>query len=250
MGNREVPHTFKKGAHGEHGFPREREPKALFTYAPDALSTPLLDAAVIAGQEDLRNRPAPKLCRPRVVRVFEPPVERGREALDLPGSLRERSRQSSRHGVDERERRDLTSREHVRPDGDDVGTEMIEDPLVEALEAGRQERECRLRGELLHELLVELPPLGRERDDPVTGRAAVDRLESSRDDVHAQHHSRTTAVRVVVHLARAQGRGVAVVEDAQVELGAEHRSHGTALPEPGERTRDQREDVEKHDEEP
>ena len=103
------------------------------------------------------------------------------------------------------------------------------------------------RRELLDELLVELPSLRRERDDAVVRRAAVDGVERGGDDVDAQHHPRPAAVRVVVDLARAQRSRVAVVEDAQLELGAEHRRQRTALANPGERVGDEREDVEAHD---
>ena len=72
----------------------------------------------------------------------------------------------------------------------DVRAEMVEDPLVEALEARREKRERRLGGELLDELLVELPSLRGERDDAVLGRSAVDGVERRGDDVDAQHHAR------------------------------------------------------------
>ncbi len=81
-------------------------------------------------------------------------------------------------------------------------------------------------------------------------RAAVHGVECRRDDVDAQHHPRATAVRVVVDLAGAQRRRVAVVEDAKVELGSEHRCERSALPNPVERGRNEREDVEAHDGEP
>ena len=127
---------------------------------------------------------------------------------------------------------------------------MVEDPLVEALEPSRQQRQRLLGRELLDELLVELPPLRRERDDAVLGSSAVDGVERGRDDVDAQHHPRPAAVRVVVDLAGGQRRRVAVVEDAELELGAEDRRERTALPDPRERVGNEREDVEAHDAEP
>ena len=47
--------------------------------------------------------------------------------------------------------------------------------------------------------------LWRERDHAPVGRGAVDRVERGRDDVHAQHHPRPAAVRLVVDLAGAEG---------------------------------------------
>ena len=79
---------------------------------------------------------------------------------------------------------------------------MVEDPLVEALESRRQQRQGRLERELLDEFLVELPSLRRERDHAMLRRAAVYGVECRRDDVDTQHHPGATPVRVVVDLAR------------------------------------------------
>ena len=187
---------------------------------------------MVAGEEDLRHRPAAELGRARVVRVLEPAVERGREALHLARAFGERARKPARDRVDERERRNLAAREDVRADRDDVGAEMIEDPLVEALEARGQQRQRLLGGELLDELLVELAALRRERDHPVIRHAAVDRVERGRDDVDAQHHPGPAAVRVVVDLPGRQRRRVAVVEDAELELACRARPPADGAREP------------------
>ena len=67
---------------GDAGAPRCRSRDA-----PDVLASPRLDPPVVAREEDLRDRPAAELGRPRVVRVLEPAVERGGEALDLARAL-------------------------------------------------------------------------------------------------------------------------------------------------------------------
>ena len=105
---------------------------------------------------------------------------------------------------------------------------------------------ARLGGELLDHRLRQLPPLRRQRDHALLGRAAVDGVERGRDDVDPQHHARAAAVRLVVHLAGAQRRRVAVVEEAQLELGAEHRGERPLLGHPRERVRNLGEDVEAH----
>ena len=79
---------------------------------------------------------------------------------------------------------------------------MVEDALVEALEARREERERGSSGELLHELLVELAPLRRERDDAMVGL----RSPYTASSAAATTSTRSTmpgaaAVRVVVDLA-------------------------------------------------
>ncbi len=93
-------------------------------------------------------------------------------------------------------------------------------------------------------------PCGESATTRWSGRSAVHGVERGRDDVDAQHHPRPAAVRVVVDLARGERRRVAVVEDAQLELGAEHRRERPALADPVERVRNEREDVEAHDAEP
>jgi len=49
-------------------------------------------------------------------------------------------------------------------------------------------------------------------------RVGVVTFPGSLDDVDAQHHAGAAAVGLVVHLARAQGREVAVAPEAQLEL--------------------------------
>ena len=89
-------------------------------------------------------------------------------------------------------------------------------------------------------------PCRRQRHDPGRAVAPVRGLERRVDDVDAQHHPGTAAVRVVVDLARAQRRRVAVVEEPELELRAEDRREGLLLGEPAEGMRDLREDVDAH----
>ena len=79
---------------------------------------------------------------------------------------------------------------------------------------------------------------------------SVDGVERGGDHVHAQHHPGAAPVRLVVHLAGGQRGRVAVVEDAEVELRAENGRDRTSPPEPLEGVRNEREDVEAHDDEP
>ena len=103
-----------------------------------------------------------------------------------------------------------------------------------------------LGGKLLDERLVELAALRRQRDHARGARVAVGGVERGRDDVDAQHHPRATPVRRVVDLAGAQRRRVAVVEEPQLELGAEHRGNRLLLGQPAEGVRNLGEDVEAH----
>jgi hypothetical protein len=77
----------------------------------------------------------------------------------------------------------------------------------------------------------------------VAGVLAVRRFERGCDHVDAQDHARAAAVRVVVDLAIPERRRVAVVEQPELELGAQDGSERPLLGEPGERVRDEREDI-------
>jgi hypothetical protein len=97
--------------------------------------------------------------------------------------------------------------------------------------------------ELVDQLLIELAALGRQRDHPMLGGVSVDRVESGRDDVHAQDHARAAAVGVVVDLPLLERRRVPVIEQPEVELGPEDGRKRPLLGEPGKRVRDEREDI-------
>ncbi len=78
------------------------------------------------------------------------------------------------------------------------------------------------------------------------GDTAVYRVQRRGHDVDAKHHAGPAAVRLVVHLTRAERCRVAVVEDPEIELGAEHGRDRPALANPVESGRNEREDVEAH----
>ena len=101
--------------------------------------------------------------------------------------------------------------------------------LVEALEARGEQRQLSLHGELLDHPLVERPSLRRQRDHPAPGLAAVRGVERRGDDVDAEDHAGAAAVRLVVDLAAAKRRRVAVGEQAQVELTAENGRRRVAV---------------------
>ena len=71
-------------------------------------------------------------------------------------------------------------------------------------------------------------------------------LERSGDDVDAQHHPRAAAVRRVVDLPGAERGRVAVVEEAQLELAAEHAGDRLLLGHPRIGVWGESEDVDAH----
>ena len=121
---------------------------------------------------------------------------------------------------------------------------MLDDPVVEALEPGREERERLLGGELLDDAPASAAVPAASARRPGARGAAVRGVERRRDDVDAQHHPGAAAVRLVVDLAGAERRRVAVVEEAQLELAAEHARERLLLGEPGEGVGNEGEDVE------
>ena len=121
---------------------------------------------------------------------------------------------------------------------------MDQDALVEALEAGREQRQPLLGGELFDHGLRQLTTLRRQRDDPMRRRACVSGLEGGRDDVDSKHHPGAAAVRLVVDLRACERRVVAIAEQAQVQLAAEHSCKGALLRQPRKGLRDQGENVE------
>src|SRR5205814_8859285 len=73
------------------------------------------------------------------------------------------------------------SREHVAPDAQRVGREVLHDALVEALVAPAQQRDRRLGGEFVDEAIVELTTAGRERDHaPLRSEEHTSELQSLR----------------------------------------------------------------------
>src|SRR6187431_211090 len=104
--------TRRRGHAGETWFPAR--PRAVgercSRWGFHVFPPPRLDPAVIAREEDLRDLPATKLGRARVVRILESAVQRRREALDLARARGESAGEPSRNRVDDRERGDLASR--------------------------------------------------------------------------------------------------------------------------------------------
>ena len=215
------------------------------------LAAPGVDPAVVAGEQDLGNRPPAELGRPRVVRVLEPAVERGGEALDLARPFAQRARQAARDGSrrararGSRRPRARTGRSRRRPSQrwSRMRWSKPSNRAESSVSAG-------LGRELLDELLVELPPLRGERDHAMLGklrrRPRRTQPRRRRRAAPSQAHRRTDRRRP----GRRQRCRVAVVEDAKLELGAEDSRQRTALAYPLEGVGNEREDVEAHDAEP
>ena len=167
---------------------------------------------------------SPVVRRPGEVRVLEAALELGREALELaepaasaPGSRRAAASRSTIAAA--------PRRQHVRADRDRVGAEASRSARRTPRSA-RTGRDLGLRGQLLHDLLVELAPCGVNATIRRT-LVAVRGLERRIDHVDPEHHP-AAAVQVVVHLARAERRRVAVVQGSEARARSRARSRAAS----------------------
>ena len=207
-------------------------------------------ASIFAWSPERRTSghlPAAELGRPRVVRVLEPAAELLREALELARSLR-RARPGSRRATASSST--IAGRSPFESTYGPI--EIASVARCSTIRSSKPSKRAESSvsssslGELLDDRLRQRPPLRRQRDHALRPLVAVHRLERSGDDVDAQHHARAAAVRLVVDLAGAKRRRVAVVEETQLELRAEHARDRPLLGEPGEGVRDECEDVDSH----
>ncbi len=94
------------------------------------LTAPPGDGAVVAAQKDLRNPPATKLYRPRVVRIFEQSIAKG--LLDG-GAGGEHTRYQTAYRIYQHHRRQLAAGQHEVAQRDLIRDQMLAYPLIQAL---------------------------------------------------------------------------------------------------------------------
>ena len=202
---------------------------------------------MVAREQHVGDLPAAELRRPSVVRVLESAAELVGERLELARALAERAGQPSRDRVDEHHRGQVAVREHVRADRDRV--------------ASRGARRCARRSPRSAPRGASRAPRSRApRRSPASAGAPAGSARSpgwgGAPPYTASSAAATTSTRSTMPApppygssstcAVSQRRRVAVREEAQVELAAEHRRDRALLGQPGERVRDEREDVELH----
>src|SRR3954454_18350851 len=109
--------------------PRSGSPAARPRAFPALLPAPFGDARMISRQQHVGHAVALPLDRAGVMRILRRAPERLAERL-LDGAVHvaERVRKLAYHGVADHHRRELTAREDVRADGDDVRGEVLVDP--------------------------------------------------------------------------------------------------------------------------
>ncbi len=140
------------------------------------LATPLGDAGVVAGAEDVGHRVPAVLGRAGVRRC-------GEEAVVVEGVVHRRvvvshgAGQEPHDGVGDRERADLATREDEVAERDLLCGQMIGHPLVDVLVVPAQERELGCDRQPHGVVVAERASAGGEEHDRTLGREVVDRLE-------------------------------------------------------------------------
>ena len=155
--------------------------------------------------EHVGHVPAAELGRPRVVRVLEPAVELGREALD-PRRLLAASRagQEPRDGVDDDHRGSSPPERTYGPI--EIASEQRWTRIRSSKPSKRAESSVSRSSPASSSTTCWSSgrPCGVSATTRWLGHAAVDGVERRRGDVDAQHHPGPAAVRLVVDLAGAQ----------------------------------------------
>jgi hypothetical protein len=103
------------------------------------LTPPLRDLLVVAGEQNIRNGVALERARAGVLRIFEQAI---REALLRKALLRaDHARQLANTGIQKHHRSEFSTREHVIADGNFAQAAGVDDPLVEAFEPPRNQKD-------------------------------------------------------------------------------------------------------------
>src|SRR3990170_5464088 len=130
-------------------------------------ATPALDLSVVARQQDVWHLHAPELRWARVVRVIEEAVVTERVPL-VRLLAPDHTGDEARHRLQDDERRELATGEHVVPDRDLLGRQAFHDALVDALVPAAEQDEPPLVRELPGERLIE-PTAGRRQQQHPLG---------------------------------------------------------------------------------
>lgn len=126
------------------------------------LASPILDAAVIAREEDFGDLPTLKAPGPGVLGFFEHALSKrlgpGRRGIaHHPGK-------KAGDSLDDCRRRDLTAGQHEVPEGDLFINQMLGDPLVNSFVPATNQYQIGKRGQPVEMSLIEPSPRGAQQD--------------------------------------------------------------------------------------
>jgi len=202
--------------------------------AQGLLPPPALDAAVVAGEQDVGHGPVAELGRAGVVRILQ--QAGGVRVVLRAGGVAQHAGPQPGHGVHNRQRGQLAAGEHKVAERDFVGGQVLADALVKAFVAPADEGQARLLGQGLGDGLGEGPALRGHQDDGRTvggaGRAE-DGLDGGEDRLGLHNHAAAAAVGQVVgdvvfaagvvadvvHLHVEQAGGLGALEDGLLHVG-------------------------------
>ncbi len=129
---------------------------------PPLLASPILDATVIAREEDFGDLPAPKAPGPGVLGFFEQAFSKG---LGLGrGGIAHHPGKEAGDSLDDCRRRDLTAGQHEVPEGDLFINQMLGDPLVNSFVPATNQYQIGKRGQPVEMSLIEPSPRGAQQD--------------------------------------------------------------------------------------
>ena len=114
------------------------------------LPPPFLDLRVVPGQQHRRDPQPAELRGPRVLREVQQPVARERVAADR-RLVPDHSRDQPRHRVHDHQRRQLAARQHVIPDRDRLGRQVLPDALVDPFVPPAQDHQVIQRAQPLRD---------------------------------------------------------------------------------------------------
>src|SRR5262245_47233136 len=183
------------------------------------------DLVVVAGGQYLRYRFSLEDRRPRVLRVFEQTV---REAFFGGGSLLAHdARQKPHAGIQQCQRSNFAAGEDEIPERHFFQSARLDQPFVDALEAGAHNHRTQAMREL-HDAALSEARTARAHQQARPG-VARDRVERTREHVRLHHHSGAAARRRIIDGAVLVGGMRAYVDSVERPDARRKRLAGEAL---------------------
>jgi hypothetical protein len=180
------------------------------------LAAPVVDAAVIAAEEDVWHLSTPKVSGTRVLRIFE---SIGGEALFLEGlAVAEHPGQQSDDCLSDTEGRRLASGKYVVADRDLAIDPSLSDALVDPLVSPAHQDEIRGLDQFFGHRLVERLALGRQQDAGSVRRGLSSVLESPDDRSGLHDHAGAPSIGAIVGLAMLVVGEISNVEDVDLDV--------------------------------
>src|ERR1700730_5594545 len=184
---------------------RQHVGPALRGAGPRLREPPAADVGVVTGQQHRRHVPAFKHIRPRVVRPVEQAVRK--RILIARALIAQRAGQQPRQRVDDHERRQLPTREHVVAHRQLAINAELDHALVHTLVPSGQQQHTRQRRQLARLRLAKGSTLRRQVHPRAPRRQPrVRRANRRQQRLGFHHHARSAPVGTIIDGAMRVGR--------------------------------------------